>query len=179
KAALSQSGVEGRGRVALGEDQAVPLRPGGVGGVYPHLPEVQKGQHLRDGQAAAGVAAFGAVGALDHAKADAAGVFLQGKFFCVCHRSSFHFALVRLPMGPCWGRVVLYIANRNAGDTLYSNLILSILPENVKTFLSKCTVRGNFMWHRHVFCEKCALCGPPGTKISPAETGEEDFYISR
>ena len=104
KAALGQGCIKGRGRMALGKDQPVPLGPGGVGGVDPHLPEVQKGQHLRDGQAAARVAAFGAVGAFDHAKADAAGMFLQGKFFCVCHKSSFHLHWVCLPTGPCWGR---------------------------------------------------------------------------
>ena len=50
-----------------------------------HLYKIEVGQHFGDVQAAARMAALGAVCALDHAHADVAGVLCQGEFFCICH----------------------------------------------------------------------------------------------
>ena len=82
---LSQRGVQRRSRMALGEHQAVAVRVLGILRIHLHLYEIEVRQHLGDIQAAARMAALGAVSALDHAHADVAGVFCQGKFFCICH----------------------------------------------------------------------------------------------
>ena len=127
KAALGQGCIKGRGRMALGKDQPVPLGPGGVGGVDPHLPEVQKGQHLRDGQAAARVAAL-ALWVLSITPR-------RMRQACFC-RASFSAFVINRPSictgfvsrQALAGGVSFRYRKRNAGDTLHSNLILSILP---------------------------------------------------
>ena len=56
EALVSQHGVESRGGMALGENEAVPILPVGIGGVHVHGIVIQAGQHLHDGQGAAGMA---------------------------------------------------------------------------------------------------------------------------
>ena len=85
EAALSQRCVQAGGCVALGEHQTVPIRSLRILRIDVHLHEIEVGQHFRDIQTAARMAALGAVSALDHAHADVAGVFCQGKLFCICH----------------------------------------------------------------------------------------------
>ena len=73
-AALGQSGVQTGGRVALGEHQTVTVRCFRIFRVNVHVHEIEVRQHLCNVQAAARMAALGAVGPLDHAHADVAGV---------------------------------------------------------------------------------------------------------
>ena len=84
-AALGQSGVQAGGRVALGEHQTVTVRCFRIFRVNVHVHEIEVRQHLCNVQAAARMAALGAVGPLDHAHADVAGVLCQGELFCICH----------------------------------------------------------------------------------------------
>ena len=61
-AAERQGAVQAGGGVALGEDEAISLRPFGVLWVDAQLVEVQVGEQVGRGETAAGVAGFGAVG---------------------------------------------------------------------------------------------------------------------
>ena len=67
KAALGQRCVQGRGAMAFAEHEAVAGRILGLLGVDTHLTEIQIGQHVCAGQAAARMAAACAVGALNDA----------------------------------------------------------------------------------------------------------------
>ncbi len=85
EALQGQGGVQAGGGVSLGEDEAVPVLPLGVGGVHLHLPEVQVGEQVGGGQAAAGMAGLGGVGAFDDAHAHLAGRSHQLLFLTGCH----------------------------------------------------------------------------------------------
>ena len=85
EAALGQRCVQAGGCVALGEHQTVTVRVLRSLRIDVHLYKIEVGQHFGDVQAAARMAALGAVCALDHAHADVAGVLCQGEFFCICH----------------------------------------------------------------------------------------------
>ena len=66
-APVGQSGIQAGGGVTLGEDEAVPILPTGVGGVDAHLFKVEVGKQVGGGQGAAGMSSLGGVGAGEHA----------------------------------------------------------------------------------------------------------------
>ena len=80
-----QGGVQAGGSVALGQDKAVPVGPLGVLGVHVHLLEVEVGEQVGGGQAAAGMTGLGGVGPLDDAHAHLAGGSHQLLFLIGCH----------------------------------------------------------------------------------------------
>jgi len=84
-APVGQRGIQAGGGVALGENEAVPLLPAGVLRVDPHLFEIEVGEHVGGGQAAAGMAGLRAVGAGQDALPDADGGQLQGFLFIRSH----------------------------------------------------------------------------------------------
>ena len=80
-----QRAVQAGGGVALGEDEAISLRPFGVLWVDAQLVEVQVGEQVGRGETAAGMAGFGAVGGSQDAFAHVAGGQLQLSQFFIGH----------------------------------------------------------------------------------------------
>ena len=74
--------------MALGQHEPVPILPLGVGRVDVHFLEIQIGEHIRSGQASAGMARLGAVGALNDAHAHLASINLKLFLFQFCHAES-------------------------------------------------------------------------------------------
>ena len=74
---MCQGGVQTGGGVALGQDETVPVFPLGVLGIYIQFLCVQISKQLSCRQAAAGVAALGAIGRFDDTHAHLAGKDLQ------------------------------------------------------------------------------------------------------
>ena len=85
EATEGQRRVEAGGRVALGQDKPVPIRPAGVGGVDPQLFEVEIGEQVGRRETAAGMAGFGAVGGGQNGLAHVAGGQLQLPLFLFGH----------------------------------------------------------------------------------------------
>ena len=85
-AALGHHGIEHGSGVAFGEDEAVALRPLGVGGVVPHDVEEERDQDLDRGKRSAGMAGFGGPDHFDDVTASLLGDRLQ---FC-CVRGLLH-----------------------------------------------------------------------------------------
>ena len=83
--AESQSGVEAGGRVSLGEDEAIPVLVFGVGGVHIQLFEIEVGEQVGSGQAAAGMTGLGGMGALNNSKAHLTGGHSQLLFLSCGH----------------------------------------------------------------------------------------------
>ena len=74
----------GRG-VTLAQDEPVPILPLGIFRIHAQFLEIQIGEHVRSGQTAAGMSAFGRVDALNYAHTHFAGHDLQLLFFLGCH----------------------------------------------------------------------------------------------
>ena len=56
-----QHGIKGRGAVPLGQDETVTPGPSGLCGVHVHLVEIERGEDIRAGEGAAGMAGGGGV----------------------------------------------------------------------------------------------------------------------
>ena len=87
EAPVSKRGIQARSGMALGQHEAVPVRPTGVLGVYPQLLIIKICKHLRGGQASAGVTGLGPMGRFNDPHADLAGFFLQIKFQFFCQET--------------------------------------------------------------------------------------------
>ena len=85
KALARQSGVESRGGVSLGEDEAIAILPLGVGRVYLHFSEIQVGHDVGDGKRSAGMSRGGGVGTVQNAQTDHGGLLLQLCQLCGIH----------------------------------------------------------------------------------------------
>ena len=70
KAPQCQGGIQARGGMALAQHETIPTLPFGIFGIYVHFLEIQIGEHICRGQAAAGMAGFGVVNAFDDSKSD-------------------------------------------------------------------------------------------------------------
>ena len=71
--------------MALGQHEAIPLLPLGICRVYPQFLLIQIGKHIRSGQASAGMAALGCIGAVKNTLTHFAGHDLQFISFQFCH----------------------------------------------------------------------------------------------
>ena len=76
-AQAGQDGVIGRGPVALGEDEAVPVEPAGVAGLGAHLAKKERHQDIGGRQRAAQVAGTGPEQHFHDVEANLAGDLLQ------------------------------------------------------------------------------------------------------
>ena len=87
-ARFGQGHVQGRGRMPLAEDKAVPPFPGGIGRIMAHLVEIEGGNHVDGRQRTAGMPRLGLVERLDDGDAQLPRLFFQfdNPFF---HRKSF------------------------------------------------------------------------------------------
>ena len=85
EAALSQRSIQSRCCMALGQNQTIPILGVRILGIHIHIHEIEVAQYLSDIQTAARMTALCTVSSLDHTHPDMAGVFCQGKLFCICH----------------------------------------------------------------------------------------------
>ena len=77
EAPIGQSRVQAGGRMTLAQHETVTILPLGILGIDVHFFKIQVGEHIRSGQAAAGMTRFRAVSTLDNPHAHLAGHFLK------------------------------------------------------------------------------------------------------
>ena len=85
KAPQRQRRIQAGRCVAFAQDEPIPILPLGIFRVHAQFLEIQIGEHVRSGQTAAGMSAFGRVDALNYAHTHFAGHDLQLLFFLGCH----------------------------------------------------------------------------------------------
>ena len=89
KAPQCQGGIQARGGMALAQHKTIPTLPFGILGIYVHFLEIQIGEHICRGQAAAGMAGFGTMGRFDDTHAHLAGSHPQLLLFIGGQRNHF------------------------------------------------------------------------------------------
>ena len=75
--------------MALAQHKTIPTLPFGILGIYVHFLEIQIGEHICRGQAAAGMAGFGTMGCFDDTHAHLAGSHPQLLLFIGGQRNHF------------------------------------------------------------------------------------------